>query len=255
MDIRQFILPSGVGLTHLKVYTEDAPNGSDPGGSAHFHTVCAELYFVLSGAGFVELLSSRGYQKLALEPHQVVCMSPGVIHRLANPNKNLEILVIMQNGGLAERGDYILTFPDRVLADDKAYSDAVKITSHADAITRRNLSLEGFGPLKNTIQTDPEAGRKELEKLYQHARRILAPKVEGFEWVLRTGSLAEVKASHDAVDFIRYNHMEYLAKANWCSIDPAKDQLRSGLCGDVRSYALDNEFMAEGSRIAFDPRI
>ena len=252
MDLRQFTLPTGVGLSHLNVYTEDAPAAlaSGPGGSAHFHTVCSELYYVLSGSGSVELISGKGYQKVALEPRQLVCMTPGIIHRLDNPNKNLEILVIMQNGGLAERGDYILTFPDKILADDAAYASAVKISSHADAITRRNLSLEGFNSLKSTIQTDLNAGRAALDKLYQHARRILAPKIEGFEWVLRTGSLTEVKASHDAVDFIRNNHMEYLDKARWCSIDPAQDQIRSGLCGDLRSYAVSGKFTEEGIQVA-----
>jgi len=252
MDLRQFILPSGIGLSHLKVYTEDAPGtlACGPGGSAHFHTVCSELYFVLSGSGFVELLSSKGYQKVPLEPRQVICMTPGIIHRLDNPNKNLEILVIMQNGGLAERSDYVLTFPEKIISDDAAYAHAVRISSHADAITRRDLSLEGFHALKTAFQAGPDAGNAALEKLYQHAHRILGPKVEGFEWMLRTGSLTELKTSHDAVDFVRNNHMEYLTKARWCIIDPAQDQIRSGLCGDLRSYAVSGGFTEEGIRVA-----
>ncbi len=100
MDIRQFILPGGVGLTHIRVYSESCPDGL-VGGGAHIHMVCSEIYYVLSGTGQVEVLSSEGLETIDLVPAKAVFFRPGLFHRVLNPNKNLELLAIMQNGGLA----------------------------------------------------------------------------------------------------------------------------------------------------------
>src|SRR5579862_3864662 len=106
MDIRQLSLPSGVGLTHIKVYEANGANGSAAGGGAHIHTVCSEIYYTLAGTGSIELLTFDGLTTAELFPGKVVYFRPGVVHRILNPNGNLEILAIMQNGGLPERGDF-----------------------------------------------------------------------------------------------------------------------------------------------------
>ncbi len=59
MDIRQFILPAGVGLTHIKVYEDVGPDGLI-GGAPHLHTVSTEIYYVLAGSGSIELMDVRG---------------------------------------------------------------------------------------------------------------------------------------------------------------------------------------------------
>ncbi len=100
MDIRQFILPGGVGLTHIKVYDTPGPDGIISGG-AHIHLVCAEIYFCLRGKGQIELLSAEGLETIDLVPNKAVFFRPGTFHRVLNPNKDLEILAIMQNGGAA----------------------------------------------------------------------------------------------------------------------------------------------------------
>src|SRR5438552_18915536 len=105
MDIRQFILPAGVGLTHIKVYDTPGPDGLISGG-AHIHLVCSEIYFVLSGTGQLETLSIDGPELIDLLPNKAAFFRPGTFHRILNPNKNLEILAIMQNGGLADRRDF-----------------------------------------------------------------------------------------------------------------------------------------------------
>ena len=249
MDIRQLILPAGVGLSHLRVYTEPGPDGVC-GGSPHFHTVCSEMYYVLSGEGALELLCANGYEHIALAPGRVVFFWPGMIHRLHNPGKNLEILIIMQNGGLAERGDFILTFSEKIMTDDNAYAAAIRVSSHADAIERRNLAVEGFLPLRQAMLDAPEQGREMLRRFYRHARRILTPKAASFEWVLKSGALWDLKESQDAVDFIRDGRLEYLEKSRWSQIYPMNDSPKPGLCGDLRPYAVDEEFLAEGLRVA-----
>ena len=53
---------------------------------------------------------------MPLEPGAFVWFTPGTIHRLVNGG-DLEILVLMQNAGLPEAGDMVITFPPDVLAD------------------------------------------------------------------------------------------------------------------------------------------
>ena len=125
MDIRQFILPGGAGLTHIKVYDTPGPDGAISGG-AHIHLVCSEIYFVLKGTGQMELLSIDGLETVDLVPNKVVFFRPGTFHRVLNPNKDLEILAIMQNGGLPERGDFVMSFPPEVLGNVSTYAQALR---------------------------------------------------------------------------------------------------------------------------------
>lgn len=249
MDIRQLILPSGIGLSHLRVYTEPGPDGLITGG-AHFHGVCSEIYYVLAGTGQVEMLSLNGYEKIELQPNKVVFFRPGVIHRLVNPNKNLEILLIMQNGGLPERGDYILTFRPDIMENHATYMAAARATNLTEALERRNKANAGFITLRAAMLGDKNEGRRKLHEFYGHARRILLPKVDGFEWVLKSGSLYEAKTSHDAIDFIRNNHMEYLEKATWEGIYPMDEPLRQGTSGTMHPYAMQEGLPVEGQRVA-----
>lgn len=198
----------------------------------------------------MELLSLNGYQKIELQPNKVVFFRPGVIHRLVNPNKNLEILLIMQNGGLPERGDFILTFLPEIMGDTNAYMAASRATNITEALTRRNAANLGFNDLRDTMLANPNKGQQKLREFYDHARRLLLPKVDGFEWVLKSGSLYEAKSSHDAIDFIRNNHMEYLEKATWAGIYPMNEPLRQGTSGTMHPYAVQESLPVEGHRVA-----
>ncbi len=77
-----------------------------------------------------------GASTVELIPKKVVFFRPGVIHRVINPNKDLEILSITQNGGLAERGDFVMTFPKELLSNPSAYNQATRVTDYKDAIRR-----------------------------------------------------------------------------------------------------------------------
>jgi mannose-6-phosphate isomerase-like protein (cupin superfamily) len=111
-------LPGGVGLSHLSVY---------PGsGSPHMHLACSESYVVIEGTGAVQTLTLHGYRETVLRPGAVVWFTPGTIHRLINHGA-LRLVVLMQNSGLPEAGDAVLTFPAEIVADPAAYAAAAAL--------------------------------------------------------------------------------------------------------------------------------
>ena len=60
-------LPGGTGLTHVKVYDREAPDGRRSS-SPHVHLACTELYYVLGGSGAIEFLTMRGYERVPVGP-------------------------------------------------------------------------------------------------------------------------------------------------------------------------------------------
>ena len=249
MDIRQFILPGGVGLTHIKVYSEPGPDQL-PGGGAHVHFVCSEIYYALKGSGQMELLGIDGVEPIDLIPNQAVFFRPGIFHRVLNPNRNLEILTIMQNGGLPERGDFVMSFPHDIITSPTAYNQAVRVTDHADAIRRRDLSLKGYLELKAAFARSKEEGQEALRKFYRAARNLIAPKVDGFEWILTAGAQNEVKNSLDACDFLKVGRTDYLERSRYAALYPMNDPARMGMAGELHPYALDETFLTEGRKVA-----
>ena len=249
MDIRQFILPGGVGLTHIRVYDTPGPDGLVSGG-AHIHLVCSEIYFPLVGTGQLEILSAEGLETIDLVPNKAVFFRPGTFHRVLNPNKNLEILAIMQNGGLPERGDFVMSFPKEILADPAKYMQALRAPTMPDALKRRDLSLKGYLELKAAFAQSREAGQEAMRAFYRAARNLIAPKVDGFEWVLKVGAQAELKTSLDACDFLKAGRTDYLEQARHAAIDPMSEPARPGMCGTLHSYALDETFLSEGRKVA-----
>lgn len=249
MDIRQFILPGGVGLTHIHVYKEQGPDGI-PGGGAHVHLVCSEIYYCLKGTGAVEVLSIDGLKTIEMTPYKAVFFQPGIFHRVLNPNKDLEILAIMQNGGLPERGDFVMSFPQEVLSSPTNYAQAVRVRDHAEAIRRRDLSLQGFAALKAAFAQGKEAGEAALRTFYRQARALVAPKVDGFEWVLKVGAQNEVKNSLDACDFVKSGRIDYLERSRFAALMPLSEPAKPGMCGELHPYALDESFLTEGRKVA-----
>jgi mannose-6-phosphate isomerase-like protein (cupin superfamily) len=249
MDIRQLSLPAGVGLTHIKVYDQPQPDGVIAG-TAHIHCVCSEMYYILAGTGQMELLSVEGFQVVDIQPHKLVIFRPGVIHRCLNPQGNLEILAIMQNGGLPERGDFVITLPQDVLTSPAAYAAAIRVANQADAIRRRDLASTGFETLKAAMLRSREEGLEALRQFYRAACKIISPKVDGFEWVLKSGPQAELKDALDAVDFLRVGRTDHFENARSTAIFPMNDAPKLGMCGELLPYALDETFLIEGKKVA-----
>lgn len=118
--------PGAVGVSRLRVYDWPAVDGRAGGGTPHLHLTCSEGYVVTAGRGAVQTLTTSGYRETPLEPGVVAWFTPGTIHRLINEG-GLEIVVVMQNSGLPEAGDAVLTLPQDLLADPETYAAAVRI--------------------------------------------------------------------------------------------------------------------------------
>uniref|UniRef100_UPI000FDC0784 cupin domain-containing protein n=1 Tax=Microbacterium sp. CPCC 204701 TaxID=2493084 RepID=UPI000FDC0784 len=119
------LFPGGVAVSSLRVYDWETEDGLR-GGSPHLHTASSEGYVVTAGSGEVHTVSAEGRGIRRLEPGEVVWFSPGTVHRLVN-HGGLELVVVMQNAGLPEAGDAVMTFPAEVLDDPEAYARAASL--------------------------------------------------------------------------------------------------------------------------------
>jgi mannose-6-phosphate isomerase-like protein (cupin superfamily) len=234
------LLPGAIGVTHLKVYDTQAPDGL-VGGSPHLHFACAEAYAVLAGRGAVQTLGASGFKELPLEPGRLVWFTPGLIHRLINLDGRLEILVLMQNGGLPEAGDFVLTFPPDVLADERAYfeaaslapSGAVYASSAAAARRRRDLAVDGFGALRERFE---ERGAAALEEFYRAALRLVEPKLDAWGAVWEVGPQAEARRTGDYLAALRHGRVDHLLDGAIYALPAPDTDRRLGVCGTLGLY-------------------
>jgi len=186
-------LPGGIGITHLKVYESESLDGLR-GGSPHVHFACTEAYCVVGGRGRVQSLDASGFKEIELLPGKIVWFTPGVIHRLINDDSKLELIIPMQNSGLPEAGDFVLTFPEEILRDSKKYAEASAVApsghvfaSGIDAATRRrDLAVEGFTLLRKNFE---ETGPAALELFFKLALPIVQPKLAKWREVWQSGAM------------------------------------------------------------------
>lgn len=189
--------PGATGVTLLDVYDWLAPDGLR-GGSAHIHLASTEGYLILRGAGRLQTLGAQGFREEPLRPGDCLWLTPGTVHRLVNEDGQLQILVIMQNAGLPEAGDCVLTFPPAILADPARYAAAASLAAppagsrdgsgagdgagdgaagdglEAAARRRRDLAIEGFTALRAQVQ---RAGPAALGPFLAAAVRLTAFRV------------------------------------------------------------------------------
>ena len=125
--------PGATAVSRLRVYDWPTVDGLR-GGSPHLHTASAEGYVVLGGRGAVQTLSGDGYDEQPLSEGVMLWFTPGTVHRLVNYG-DLDILVVMQNAGLPEAGDAVLTFPPEILADPAAYARTAALPGDAGRTT------------------------------------------------------------------------------------------------------------------------
>ena len=233
-------LPGAVGVTHLKVYDTQAPDGL-VGGSPHLHFACTEAYIVLAGRGAVQTLGAGGFAELPLEPGRLLWFTPGLIHRLINLDGRLEILVLMQNGGLPEAGDFVLTFPPKLLADERAYFDAASLapsgavyTSSLEAARRRrDLAVDGFAVLRERFE---HRGAAALKEFYSAALRLVAPKIEAWRAVWERGPLATAHRTGEQLDALANGRVDHMLDGAIYELDAPGEQRRLGVCGTLGVY-------------------
>lgn len=243
-------LPGGVGVSQLRVYGTTAPDGL-VGGTPHLHLCCTEGYVVQAGAGAVQTLTMGGFTTTPLRPGTVVWFTPGTIHRLVN-HGGLEITVLMQNSGLPEAGDAVLTFPPSVLADPQRYAaaaalprggaaddappaDGMPSATLAAAYARRDLAVLGFERLRAAA----EAGDLgPLRDFHRAAARLVAPHLPRWRERFAAGALRAAQDTAAQLEALAAGRSDHLADAAVHGFAGPGERGRHGMCGLLDTYPI-----------------
>jgi mannose-6-phosphate isomerase-like protein (cupin superfamily) len=231
--------PGAIGLSHLRVYDTEAPDGL-AGGTPHLHTLCTEAYAVVAGTGRVQTLTSAGFEEVPLEPGALVWFTPGTIHRLVNEG-GLEILVLMQNAGLPEAGDMVITFPTEVVEDAALYAAAATLPADEQttagsgfaARARRDAAVAAFLDLRRDTDRD---GGASLERFHRAAAALVRPQLARFAEVWRSGPDAASAATRAQLEAMAQGAAEHLAAASVHRLPPPRGARRMGCCGTLGTY-------------------
>ena len=219
-------LPGAVGITHLAVYPRS--------GTPHMHLCCAESYVVTSGFGHVQTLTLRGYKQTPLKPGSVVWFAPGTIHRLINEG-DLEIVVLMQNSGLPEAGDAVMTFPAEVVGDPVAYANAASLPPSGleGVFKRRQLAVAGFGVLREAAVAGDFGP---LKQFHAAAVELVRPHIA--EWRKRwaEGAMHVAEATGRQLDWIEGGEAPHLSDADVNELAEPTERGRRGMCGLLDTY-------------------
>ncbi|WP_020521064.1 cupin domain-containing protein [Catelliglobosispora koreensis] len=253
-------LPGGVGLSHLTVYPAS--------GSPHMHLACTEAYVVISGSGMVQTLTLRGYQETPLQTGAVVWFPPGTIHRLVNEGE-LKLVVLMQNSGLPEAGDAVLTFPPEHLATTEAYAKAAALPPAtlgrwpgpegqaerdqlpgtgsavgacplddylAPALVRRELAVQGFERLRDSAVDGDFAP---LRQFHAAAVKLVAPQIDVWRDRWQQGALRAARATGSHIDDLAAGRAPHLSEADVFELLEPTETNRRGMCGLLNTYLID----------------
>lgn len=227
-------LPGGVAVSHLSVYDWPAADGCD-GGTPHLHLTCTEGYVVTAGRGAVQTLTASGYAETPLAPGTVAWFTPGTVHRLVNAG-GLRIVVLMQNSGLPEAGDAVLTLPPTYLADPRAYAEATAIPAHAPraerervARARRDLAVEGYLALREA--RTPQA----LADFHTAAAALVRHRLGDWRERWERGAGAAAAATGAQLDRLAAGDAGHLAAATVHCEQPV-ERGRFGMCGHLDVY-------------------
>jgi hypothetical protein len=183
----------------------------------------------------VATLSGAGYQETPIGAGSFVWFTPGTIHRLLNDGGDLEIVVLMQNAGLPEAGDMVITFADAVLADPEAYADAAALpelttAGAADpARARRDGGVEGFVDLV-------AGGADALGRFHERAAALVRPRVASWRTTWESGPLAAVEATRAQLDALATGDGTHLGRATVHALPAPPDDRRWGCCGTLGTW-------------------
>ena len=242
--------PGATGVTLLDVYDWPTADGLR-GGSAHIHLASTEGYVVLRGAGRLQTLGRHGYQETPLRPGDCLWFTPGTVHRLVNDDGELQILVVMQNAGLPEAGDCVLTFPPDVLADPARYQAAATLSPAPDgaatdgpdglaggpleaaARRRRDLAIEGFLALREQVRADGPAA---LEPFLAAAVALTAGRVPDWRrrWRGQAAAVSALTGQH--LDSLQAQQAGHLRAASVFRVPRPAGPRRYGMCGRADPY-------------------
>lgn len=230
-------LPGAVAVSHLSVYDWPAADGLR-GGTPHLHLTCSEGYVVVGGSGSVQTLTASGFRETPLTPGALVWFTPGAVHRLVNED-GLRVIVLMQNSGLPEAGDAVLTLPPSCLADPDVYRAAATLPGDAEeavreraARARRDLAVEGFLALREAVEGgDPEP----LAAFHRAAAALVRPRTPEWRGRWEQGAAAAAAATAAQLDALDRGEAGHLADARVHAERPSAHG-RFGMCGRLDVY-------------------
>lgn len=230
-------LPGAIGLSRLRVYPWATDDGLH-GGTPHLHLTCTECYLVIAGAGELHTLTLGGFARTPLQPGDAVWFTPGTIHRAVNLDGALQVQVLMQNDGLPEAGDAVLTLPPDYLADTGRYRETVALGDGDDlarqdrARRRRDLAIEGFMTLRDRVDDgDPGA----LRQFYAAAGALVGDRLDDWERIWTDSAAAAARRTGEQIAALRAGDVSHLGDAAVASLRPERDDVL-GMCGFLAAY-------------------
>jgi mannose-6-phosphate isomerase-like protein (cupin superfamily) len=227
--------PGAVGISDLTAYPW--PTADDEhGGSPHAHLTCTEAYVVVGGRGRLQTLNHTGPSVQELAPGDVVWFTPGTIHRAINDG-DLHVIVIMQNSGLPEAGDAVMTFPPEYLTAENYPAAASVLSPHGvpsseRARARRDLAVKGFGELLRQWQAGNHSA---LEHFYRQAATLVAPRLTEWRKLIEAGAAATAATALQHLDALGRADTTHLGRASVNRI-PALSETDLGMCGYLHAY-------------------
>lgn len=234
-------LIGGIGLTHLLVYEQSPAPDGETSGCPHVHAITDEAYYVISGTGRIELHDAEhGFRSVPLAKGSYVQFTAGTVHRAVSTG-GLEVLAIMGNAGLAERGDARIWFGPDVDADPERYAALVRLPKDKGlegAVERRDRSVEAYMNLMALWDSDREAYGAELQRFVSlHASAMAARRGE-FRQVIDQGPTRALREAQSRLDGLPGFITDPLAMS---AADEASQQQAFGMCGILRPVDIPIE--------------
>ena len=241
MSAKPTLFPGGTSVSRLQVYPWHGPDGL-AGGTPHMHTLCTEAYVVTGGEGRVQTISREGFAETALTASSVVWFGPGVIHRVINDG-DLRILVIMQNSGLPEAGDAVMTFLPEVLHDADRYTALSTLPKPSEGGTaaveraakaRQAAAVQGFTLIRDALS---HGDQRPLLDLYDSARRLVEPKTDDWRTIWAAGAASAANQTGDLLTAMTQGGTDHLGRRPAVARREADGQA-FGMCGFLEVYDL-----------------
>ncbi|NEE01489.1 cupin domain-containing protein [Phytoactinopolyspora halotolerans] len=229
--------PGGTSVSRLSVYRDACADGL-AGGTPHLHTASTEGYVVTGGRGALQTIDMSGFREIELAAGSTVWFTPGTIHRAVN-HDDLEAVVVMQNAGLPEAGDAVMTFPPEVVEDPARYREAATLPSDVsdDEVAaamrrRRDLAVEGFRRIRQAIDGGDSGP---LQRLYAAAAALVRPAVPGWRKIWDGTVAHTTQVTSEVLDALERGEAGHLHDAVVLE-SPQSTTRRWGMCGRLHTH-------------------
>jgi hypothetical protein len=147
---------------------------------------------------------------------------------------------VMENAGLPEHGDSVITFPFKYLQDEDSYRQSASLDTgglapgdQQDAARkRRDLAVRGFQMLR------AESEKGSLETFYQQVARLMRLKEPGWRKIWETGPMRTIQRTRTFLDQLNLGNSDYLNEGRVFEVpvDPEHELRKLGMCGTLRPY-------------------